>query len=107
MTLVWSDLEKYHSIVKRLDDLGMVMGSPRYAYDGNKIIVYPKPDALPFYSENVRLFSGNLDEISVWAMGVEFSRNYDRICGLKTDKRRETAENKYRNRKLLQLMKNK
>ena len=62
-------------------------------------------DKLPAYRPNVPLFRGSLEEMESFLQGIEWARQYDRILELKTDQRRERAEQRLRNEALVNMIK--
>lgn len=99
---------KVHKLEETLNELGMRMAYPRnsdYNEFGTQVAVYPADDNLPVYNREAELFVGTLEHLSAWLRGVEWAREYDMICGLKTEQRRATAEQKYRNHQLLKTIK--
>ena len=62
-------------------------------------------DALPIYSRDAELFVGSLERLEDWLAGVKWARDYDMLLRLSDDKKRDTAEQKERNRQLMRTLK--
>ena len=55
--------------------------------------------------ELAELFVGSLERLEDWLAGVQWAREYDRMLKISTDKVREAAEQKERNRQLMRTLK--
>jgi hypothetical protein len=62
-------------------------------------------ETLPALRNGVQVFSGNLDEVEAFMNGLDWARWYDIALGLQTDDRRAKSEQKVRNKKLLNTIK--
>lgn len=94
----------------KCDALGFRMGyskhgSYRTEY-GDIVALFPKDqDALPIFSRDAQLFTGTIEELKVWIMGIEWARNYDRMTiGKTTDTKRARKEQDWRNKKLVDII---
>jgi hypothetical protein len=89
-----------------IDKLGLRMegsklGNFRQEY-GDVVALMPKEDALPIYSRDAEIFFGSLEEMEIWIQGFQKAREYDRmLMGNGHEKKRERAEQNYRNKQLL------
>ena len=91
---------------KDLDDLGLMMCYPKHAWGNNEhgeyVAVKPKDsDSLPIYARDAELFQGTLRDLKIWLVGVQWSRSYDMMLKISNNKKRTAAEQKVRNRKLM------
>ena len=62
-------------------------------------------EALPIYSRDAELFVGSIERLEDWLAGVKWARDYDMMLRLSDDKKRNGAEQKQRNRNLMQSIK--
>jgi hypothetical protein len=85
----------------RANDLGMSFKSHPWGGGGEVFNLMPSCDQLPAINSESILFIGDLDQLETFLGGVEWARKYDRLLGLKTDQRRLKSEQKIRNRRLL------
>jgi hypothetical protein len=90
-----------------LDRLGLMLCSPKHGnWSGNEFDdragVKPKDlNALPIYSRDAELFTGSLEQIRVWLIGVKWAREYDMMLRLSDEKKRTKKEDEYRHRDML------
>lgn len=91
------------------DNLGFRLGYPKHGNYRNEDVValYPKDsEALPIYSRDAELFVGTISELKVWLRGLQWARNYDKmLMGAVANKRRERKEQDWRNRNLVNIIK--
>lgn len=73
--------------------------------DRDSFVLAADGDRLPAYRPNVPLFRGSLEEMESFLQGIEWARQYDSILELKTDQRRERAEQRLRNQALVNMIK--
>jgi hypothetical protein len=90
-----------------LDQLGLMLCHPKHnswsndAF-GDRASVKPKDaDALPTYHRDAELFTGTLEQIKTWIIGVRWARDYDRILRLSDDEKRAKKEADYKHREML------
>ena len=101
----------YHTIIKlrRVEDiannLGFRFGPTRHESLHDTITLYPWLDKLPEYGRDAAIFTGNLDEVDNFLIGVQWSNNYLKMLRLVTDEKIERKEQDIRNRQLVQLLK--
>ena len=62
-------------------------------------------DALPMYSRDAELFIGTIERLEDWLAGVRWAREYDMMLRLSDEVKRNKAEQKQRNRNLMQSIK--
>jgi len=103
----WNTIERIRRIEKQIDALGFKFSKSNTAYsDHSTVSLVPKDvDSLPIYSRDAELFVGSLEGLETWLHGAEWARNYDMMLKLGDDKKRADAEQKERNRQLMQTIK--
>lgn len=105
MTIGMQTYERIRRAEERAAKHGFSFASDRWGRDRDIIYLTPKDESYPFYKPGAEIFGGNLDDVEAFLSGLEFARQYDRVCGLKTDERRAVAEQKFRNKKLVNMIK--
>lgn len=88
--------------------LGFQMCHARHYYQefGDVVAIKPRDNCLPVYSRDAELFVGTLTDLERWLQGFHFARKYDSLLmGLKHDANRDRKEQDYRNKRLLELIK--
>lgn len=94
-----------------LDRLGLMLCNPKHGgWSGDdysdRAGVKPKDaDALPVYTRDAELFTGTLEQIRVWLIGVRWARDYDMMLRLSDDKKRTKKEDDYRHAQMLRNLK--
>ena len=105
----WNTIERIRRIEKQIDALGFKFSKSKHSDwsdDHGALSLVPKdPDALPIYSRDAELFIGSVERLEDWLAGVRWAREYDRMLKISTDKAREGAEQKERNRQLMRTLK--
>lgn len=94
---------------KDLDELGLMMCYPKHSWGNNEhgeyVAVKPKDaDSLPIYARDAELFQGTLRDLKSWMVGIQWSRSYDMMLKISNQRKRDTAEQKVRNKKLMQMI---
>ena len=90
-----------------LDRLGLMLCNPKHGgWSGDNFSdragVKPKDaDALPIYARDAEIFTGTLEQIKMWLIGVQWARQYDTMLKLSDDKKRTKKEEDYRHRQML------
>ncbi len=90
-----------------LDAIGLMLCNPKHgSWSGNdysdRAGVKPKDaDALPIYSRDAEMFTGTLEQIKIWLIGVQWARQYDNLLKLSDDKKRAKKEHDYRHARML------
>ena len=90
-----------------LDRLGLMLCSPKHgSWSGDdysdRAGVKPKDaEALPIYARDAELFTGSLEQIRVWLIGVKWAREYDMMLRLSDEKKRAKKEDQYRHASML------
>jgi len=92
-----------------LDRLGLVLCVPKHgnwSNDlGDRAGVKPKDaDALPVYTRDAEIFTGTLEQIRVWLIGVHWARDYDNMLKLSDENKRAKKEDDYRHREMLRAL---
>lgn len=73
---------------------------------GCMITLAPKDeDALPLYNRDAELFTGGINDISIFLHGIRWARQYDFMMKISNEKQRERKEQDLRNRNLLSKLK--
>jgi len=105
----WESLQRIKRIEEQVDKLGLKFGKPKHGdWETNErsLSLVPKDhDALPMYTRDAELYIGSLEMLETWLHGVDWARNYDRMLKLSDDDKRSNAEQKQRNRNLMQSIK--
>lgn len=105
----------YHTVLQvrrleeELDKLGLMMCYPRSGWGTDRgidlVAVKPKDEeSLPIYARDAELFCGTLNDLRSWIEGVKWSRSYDEMLRITTDKKRERKEQDYRNQRLVRMI---
>jgi len=105
----WNTIQRIRNIEEKIDKLGFKFSKSKHSdwsEDHGALSLVPKDhDALPMYSRDAELFVGSLERLEDWLAGVQWARDYDRMCKISSDKTRTAAEQKERNRQLLRTLK--
>jgi hypothetical protein len=105
----WNTIQRIRNLEEKIDLLGFKFAKSKHGdwtdAHGALSLVPKDMDALPMYSRDAELFVGSLERLEDWLAGVEWARNYDRMCKISTDKARADAEQKERNRQLMRTLK--
>ena len=105
----WNTIQRLRRIEEQISYLGFKFSKSKHTDwtdDHGSLSLMPKDvDALPMYSRDAELFVGSLERLEDWLAGVEWARNYDRMCKISDDEKRFKAEQKQRNRNLMQSIK--
>lgn len=107
----------YHAVLELrrleadLDRLGLMLCNPKHGcWSGDDFSdragVKPKDaEALPIYARDAELFTGSLEQIRTWVIGVQWARQYDMMLKLSDEKKRTKKEDNYRHAQMLQNLK--
>lgn len=104
----YATIQQISKVTDSLANLGLQLTRSRHScsreseYD---IAVIPLNDGVPIYNREVEICVGSLEKISAWLAGVEWAREYDNICGLKSDQRRVKAEQSVLESRLMKALK--
>lgn len=103
-------IRTYQRLLEQCDKLGFAIGASRHGGfypDKDIVAVSPKDqESLPIYSRDAEIFVGSIEELEVWLRGVQWARDYDCMLKVSDDKKRACKEQDYRNRELVQILKN-
>jgi len=72
---------------------------------GDVICLRPISDALPVFSRDAEIFTGDLNEVIKFLRGIEWARNYDSMIKLSNSTKRERKEQDVRNQSLANKLK--
>jgi hypothetical protein len=105
----WNTIQRIKRVEQLIDELGFKFAKSKHtdwSEDHGALSLVPKDhDALPIYSRDAELFVGSLERLEDWLAGVKWARDYDMMLRLSDDKKRSSAEQKQRNRNLMQSIK--
>jgi hypothetical protein len=105
----WNTIQRLRNIETQIDKLGFKFAKSKHGDwtdDHGALSLVPKDaDALPIYSRDAELFVGSLERLEDWLAGVRWAREYDIMLSLSDDTKRDKAEQKQRNRNLMQSIK--
>ena len=103
-------IAQVRAMEERLAAMGLRMAMPRHSYSdsyGDFIALIPaNSEALPIYSRDAELFVGSLEDCEQWVKGVDWARRYDEMLNLSTESKRARKEQDWRNKELLDTIKN-
>ena len=105
----WETIQRIKRVEQLIDELGFKFAKSKHSEwtdNHGALSLKPKdPDALPIYNRDAELFIGTVERLEDWLAGVQWAREYDRMLKLTDDKKRNTAEQKERNRQLMRTLK--
>jgi hypothetical protein len=105
----WESLQRIKRIEEQVDKLGLKFSKPKHGdweQTERSLSLVPKDvDAVPIYSRDAELYIGSLEMLETWLHGVRWAREYDMMLRLSDDDKRNKAEQKQRNRNLMQSIK--
>jgi len=105
----WNTIQRIRNLEEKIDLLGFKFAKSKHGdwtdAHGALSLVPKDMDALPMYSRDAELFVGSLERLEDWLAGVRWAREYDMMLRLSDDKKRDTAEQKERNRQLMRTLK--
>jgi len=105
----WNTIQRIRSIEEKIDKLGFKLSKCKHGdftdLHGALSLVPKDRDALPMYSRDAELFVGSIERLEDWLAGVQWARDYDRMCKISDDDKRAKAEQKERNRQLMRTLK--
>lgn len=90
-----------------LDQLGLMLCNPKHGswssdqYTDRAGVKPKDAESLPIYSRDAELFTGTLEQIKVWLVGVRWAREYDMMLKLSDEKKRTKKEEDYRHAEML------
>jgi hypothetical protein len=93
----WNDVELLERVVKGLEQIGFKIKPTKYGYGGRTLVgVFPLGDKNPLYSRDAEVFTGTMEEISIWMRGVGHRNDYLLMLKATTEKRIQDLEEKYK-----------
>jgi hypothetical protein len=101
-------IRKIRYLEEECHKLGFQMCHAKHYYQefGDVLALKPRDDCFPVYSRDAELFIGTITELERWIQGFQFARKYDSmIIGKKHDSLRDRKEKDYRNKSLLNIIK--
>ena len=109
----WNMIQELRRIEAEVTKLGFKFDSPKHAGTGHwsdpgyqdMVSLVPGDECLPIYSRDAKIFTGTLSQIQIWLRGVEWARGYDMLNKLSNEDKRMAAEQKERNRQLMETLK--
>ena len=105
----WNTIQRIKRIEEAIDKLGFKFTKSKHTDwtdDHGSLSLIPKDaDALPIYSRDAELFVGSLERLEDWLAGVRWAREYDTMLRLSDEKKRNSAEQKEKNRQLMRTLK--
>ena len=105
MTVGMRTYRRIKECEEKANHLGLEFEASFNFRDRDIFLLITNGEKLPAYRPGAELFRGNLDEVESFLYGIEWARSYDRMLGLKTDQRREKAEQRLRNEALVNMIK--
>ena len=99
----YTTYQRWQRIEESAEKLGFRLGNPRHGWsrEGQDMVtLFPAEDALPIYSRDADIFTGNFHDVEVWLDGWSRAQCYDQMLGLSTDKKRAAAEDRERARQV-------
>ncbi len=102
----YSTILKIRRLEEHIDKLGFMFAAAAghgHGEIGNTLLCLKPKDsnAVPIYSRDAVVFTGNIDGLEIWLRGIEWARNYDFMLGVSTDKKRDRKEQDLRNKNTL------
>ena len=110
MNIGYEQIAQIRRAEKQAEELGFMFAYPRTGWGGgeekNYLALRPKDaDSLPIYARYAQMFTGTLDDVENFMMGVKWARDYDHMLRVSDSKKRERKEQDIRNKKLLDTLK--
>ena len=106
MTIGYEQIVQMRRAEQNAAELGFMFAYPKHGWlDGrekNYIALYPKDaDSLPIYTRDAQFFTGTLDDVENFMMGIKWARDYDRMLKVCDPKKRDRKEQDVRNKRLI------
>lgn len=101
-------IRKVKYLEEECHKLGFQLGHAKHFHQefGDVVALKPRDDCLPIYSRDAEVFVGTLEALENWLQGLHFARKYDTmVMGKSLDRQRDRREQDYRNKRLLQIIK--
>jgi hypothetical protein len=106
MVAGWQLLKSFRDVEARANKIGLKFGPSKFSgMEFDTIALVPFDEHLPIYNREAEVFQGSLQDIDKWLQGITWARNYDDVMKVSDDKKRTQAENKFKQRELLRVIK--
>lgn len=108
MTMGMESYRRFKKAEETANAMGFAFRTDPYGRSRDDIFLCPKDnESLPVFNEKAVIFSGSLEKVEAFLEGIFWAQRYDIALGLKTDQRRAKAEQRIRNRRLVNILKGK
>jgi len=105
----YNTILKIRRIEEECSTLGMRLAYPKHGWGnedrGEILAVMPKDDALPIFCRDAELFTGTLEDLSEWLLGVQWMHNYYSMIKVVDEKRIKKKEDQVRHESLIRKLK--
>lgn len=105
----WVDVQRMKRIEETANEYGFMLAAGSYTWGNdsptNPIYLKPLDEMLPQYSRDAEIFSGSLEEIDRFLLGIRWARQYDEQLKVSNATLRERKEQDCRNKQLLDTIK--
>lgn len=109
MGIGWEDVQRVKNVETMANELGFMFATGRFSYTAVEgpglICLKPKDDCLPHYSRDAEIKFGTIEQLELWLRGIKWAREYDEILKVSNTAKREQAEQRERNRQLMETIK--
>jgi hypothetical protein len=110
MNIGYNQILQMRRAEAKANQLGFMFAYPKHGWHGSDgealIALKPKDaDSLPIYARDAQIFSGTLDAVEHFMLGIEWARKYDKMLKLTDDNKRERKEQDVRNKKMFDILK--
>lgn len=103
MTIGYNTILRLNRAAENAKSLGFKFGPTRVGVS-DALSLYPNDEALPNYTRDAELFTGELSQVESFLTGVLWSRQYLTMLGLVSNSKIDRKEQNVRHRKLLALL---
>jgi hypothetical protein len=105
----YATIRKLRRIEEECAAIGMKLACPKYGWGnqepGTRLAVIPMDDALPIFCRDAELFTGTLEELNEWLLGVQWMHNYYLMLRLVDEKKIKKKEDEIRHAALIRKLK--
>jgi hypothetical protein len=103
MTIGYSVYQRLQQLELRAKKLGFKIGKSQYS---DFFALAPgDPDCLPFYTREVEIYTGSLQDLETWLLGYEQAFFYLKLIKATTDSKIQKCEEKVKHELLLTILK--
>lgn len=110
MTIGYQQILQMRRVEKQANELGFMFSYPKHGWGNetnNYISLQPKDlDSFPIYARDTQVFTGTLDDVENFMLGLKWARDYDRMLKVSDEKKRSRKEQNVRNKKLIDTLRN-